>query len=151
MSSINKVFLIGHLGDDPEVRHTAAGEAVSTMRLATSDRSRDKVTGEQREQAQWHRVVMYRRLAELARDHLKKGAQVYVEGRIRTRKWQDRSGEARYVTEVEALQLQMLGDREASPRIDVERLPTPPEAEARVGARPSAGIQSPWSDEDPPF
>lgn len=151
MSSLNKIFLIGHLGDDPEVRHTAAGEAVATMRLATAERWKDKATGEQHEQTQWHRVVVRRHLAELARDDLNKGAQVFVEGRIRTRKWQARNGDTRYITEVEAVQLEILGERDMSPRVHVEKRPTPPEARRHMATRGAAGIQSPWSGEDPPF
>ncbi|WOQ12566.1 single-stranded DNA-binding protein [Aeromonas media] len=97
---INKVILIGNLGQDPEVRYMPGGNAVTSITLATSDTWRDKQTGEQRERTEWHRVVFMGMLAEVAGKHLKKGTQVYVEGKLRTRKWQDQSGQERYTTEV---------------------------------------------------
>jgi single-strand DNA-binding protein len=140
MSTINKVLLIGNLGDDPEVRHMASGEPVANLRVATSERWRDKVSGEQREQTEWHRVVLYRRLAEIARDHLHKGDSVYIEGRIRTRKWQDQSGVQRYSTEIEGLGLQMLGGKGATEARDPE-LPAAPRKHVDV---PAAGARNPW-------
>lgn len=109
MASLNKVLLIGNLGADPEVRYTTSGDAVTSIRLATTDTWRDKASGEQREATEWHRVVFYRRLAEIAGQYLKKGAQVYLEGRIKTRKWQDKDGQDRYTTEIEATEMKMLG------------------------------------------
>ncbi len=109
MASINKVILIGNLGADPERRAFANGDAVVNFRLATSEKWKDRETGEEREQAEWHRVILYRRLAEVAAQHLKKGSRVYVEGRLRTRKWQDKEGKDRYITEIEAAELRMLG------------------------------------------
>ncbi|MGE6140418.1 single-stranded DNA-binding protein [Aeromonas rivipollensis] len=97
---INKVILIGNLGQDPEVRYMPGGNAVTNITLATSDTWRDKQTGEQRERTEWHRVVIMGVLAEVAGKHLKKGSQVYVEGKLQTRKWQDQSGQERYTTEV---------------------------------------------------
>lgn len=97
---INKVILIGNLGQDPEVRYMPGGNAVTSITLATADTWRDKQTGEQRERTEWHRVVFMGMLAEVAGKHLKKGTQVYVEGKLRTRKWQDQSGQERYTTEV---------------------------------------------------
>ncbi len=97
---INKVILIGNLGQDPEVRYMPGGNAVTNITLATADTWRDKQTGEQRERTEWHRVVFMGMLAEVAGKHLKKGTQVYVEGKLRTRKWQDQSGQERYTTEV---------------------------------------------------
>jgi single-strand DNA-binding protein len=111
MASINKAILIGNLGADPEVRTTAAGETICTLRLATTDKWKDKQTGEAREETEWHRVVLYRRLAEIARDYLRKGSPVYVEGRLRTRKWQDKEGKDRYTTEIEGGEMQMLGSK----------------------------------------
>ena len=98
MASLNKVILIGNLGADPETRYTTSGDAVCNIRLATTDSWRDKASGEQRESTEWHRVVFYRRLAEIAGQYLKKGSQVYIEGRIKTRKWQDKDGQERYTT-----------------------------------------------------
>lgn len=111
MASLNKVLLIGNLGADPETRYTTGGDAVCNIRLATTDTWRDKASGEQREATEWHRVVFYRRLAEIAGEYLKKGSQVYIEGRIKTRKWTDKDGIERYTTEIEATEMKMLGGR----------------------------------------
>lgn len=111
MNSLNKVIIIGHLGRDPEVRFTSTGDAVCTLNIATSERFRDKA-GEQREATEWHRVVLYRRQAEVARDYLKKGSLVFVEGSLKTRKWTDKHGQERFRTEIEALEMKMLGRSE---------------------------------------
>ncbi|MCZ8133280.1 MAG: single-stranded DNA-binding protein [Steroidobacteraceae bacterium] len=108
---INKVILVGNLGQDPETRAMPSGKAVTNIRLATSDSWRDKNTGEQKEQTEWHTVVFFDRLAEIAAEYLRKGSQVYVEGKLRTRKWQDKSGNDRYSTEIVANEMQMLGGR----------------------------------------
>lgn len=112
MASLNKILLIGNLGADPETRFTTSGEAVCNIRLATTDAWKDKQSGEQRESTEWHRIVFYRRLAEIAGQYLKKGSQVYIEGKIKTRKWQDKDGQDRYTTEVEAHEMKLLGKRE---------------------------------------
>jgi len=109
MASVNKVILVGNLGADPEMRSTAGGDAVCTLRLATSEQWKDKASGEAKESTEWHRVVLFRRLAEVAGQFLKKGSPVFIEGRIRTRKWQDKDGQDRYTTEVEASEMKMLG------------------------------------------
>lgn len=111
---INKVILVGNLGADPETRYTASGSAVTNISLATTDSWRDKATGENQERTEWHRVVFFNRLAEIAGEYLRKGRQVYVEGRLQTRKWQDQSGQDRYTTEIVANEMQMLGGREDS-------------------------------------
>lgn len=119
MASVNKVILVGNLGADPESRYMPNGDAVCNVRLATTESWKDKSSGEKKEITEWHRVVFYRRLAEIAGQYLKKGTPVYVEGRIRTRKWQDKDGQERYTTEIEATEMQMLGRREGmgdSPR-----------------------------------
>ena len=108
---INKVILIGNLGADPEVRYMPNGGAVANVTLATSESWKDKQTGEQQERTEWHRVVFYRRLAEIVGEYLKKGSKVYVEGRLQTRKWQDRDGHDRYTTEIIANEMQMLDSR----------------------------------------
>lgn len=108
---VNKVILIGNLGADPEVRYTTSGGAVANLRLATTDQWRDKATGENREQTEWHRVVMFGRLGEIAGEYLKKGSKIYVEGSIRTRKWTDKEGQDRYTTEIVAGEMQMLDGR----------------------------------------
>ena len=112
MASINKVILIGNLGKDPETRYTADGAAITNITLATTDTWKDKATGEKKEATEWHRVAFFGRLAEIAGQYLKKGRPVYIEGRIRTRKWQDKEGVDRYTTEIIADQMQMLGSRE---------------------------------------
>jgi single-strand DNA-binding protein len=108
---INKVILVGNLGQDPETRAMPSGKAVTNVRIATSDSWRDKNTGEQKEQTEWHTVVFFDRLAEIAAEYLRKGSQVYIEGKLRTRKWQDKSGNDRYSTEIVANEMQMLGSR----------------------------------------
>lgn len=112
MASVNKVILVGNLGADPETRYMPNGDAVVNIRVATTESWKDKASGEKREITEWHRVVFYRRLAEIAGQYLKKGSQVYIEGRIRTRKWQGQDGQDRYTTEIEAQEMQMLGRRE---------------------------------------
>ena len=107
---INKVILIGNLGSDPEMRYTQSGDAVATFSIATTETWKDK-QGEQQSKTEWHRIVAWRRLAEICGEYLHKGKQVYIEGRIRTRKWQDRDGNDKYTTEIEALNMQMLGRR----------------------------------------
>ena len=108
---INKVILVGNLGADPETRYTASGAAITNVRLATTEAWRDKQSGEQQERTEWHRVVFFNRLAEIAGEYLRKGSQVYVEGSLRTRKWQDQGGQDRYTTEIVANEMQMLGGR----------------------------------------
>ena len=108
---INKVILVGNLGADPETRYTAGGAAITTIRIATSESWRDKQTGEMQERTEWHRVKFFGRLAEIAGEYLRKGRQVYIEGSLRTDKWQDQSGQDRYTTEVIANEMQMLGGR----------------------------------------
>jgi single-strand DNA-binding protein len=108
---LNKVTLIGNLGADPEVKYMPTGDAVANITLATSMRWKDRQTGERKESTEWHRVVFFRRLAEIAGEYLKKGSQVYVEGHLRTRKWQDQAGLDRYTTEIVADELHMLGSR----------------------------------------
>lgn len=111
MASINKVILIGNLGRDPEIRYTPSGSAVCNVTLATSRNWKDKNTGDKVEETEWHRVVFYDRLAEIAGEYLKKGRPVYVEGRLKTRKWQDKDGRDNYTTEIVAEQMQLLGGR----------------------------------------
>ena len=108
---INKVILIGNLGQDPETRYMPSGGAVTNFTLATNESWKDKQTGEQKDRTEWHKVAMFGRLAEIAAEYLRKGSQVYVEGRLQTRKWQDRDGNDRYTTEIVANEMQMLGGR----------------------------------------
>jgi single-strand DNA-binding protein len=108
---VNKVILVGNLGKDPEVRNMSNGNVVANITLATTESWKDKQSGEQQEKTEWHRVVMFRRLGEIAGEYLKKGSQVYIEGKLQTRKWQDNSGNDRYTTEIVASDMQMLGGR----------------------------------------
>ena len=108
---INKVILVGHLGKDPEIRYSASGSAIANITLATSDSWKDRQSGERQERTEWHRIIFFNRLAEIAGEYLKKGSQIYVEGRLQTRKWQDQSGQDRYTTEIVASEMQMLGGR----------------------------------------
>ena len=111
---VNKVILIGNLGADPETRAMPSGASVANLRIATSESWRDKTSGEQQERTEWHRVALFGRLAEIASEYLRKGSQVYIEGSLRTRKWQDKQGQERYSTEIVGNELQMLGGRGGS-------------------------------------
>ncbi len=108
---INKVILVGNLGRDPEMRYTPSGSAVANLALATSESWKDKQTGENQERTEWHRIVMFNRLAEIAGEYLKKGSKVYIEGKLQTRKWQDKEGQDRYTTEIVGNEMQMLDSR----------------------------------------
>lgn len=157
MASVNKVILIGHLGQDPDTRTFANGGAVANTSLATSRRWKDKQTGAPREETEWHRLVFNNRLAEIASQYLRKGSLIYVEGSLRTRKWQDQSGADRYVTEIRVDQLQML-DR----RADAAAAPAPTasgpnsyaaakQGSAAPAAAPAAPAEDLGEDEDIPF
>ena len=158
MASVNKVILIGNLGRDPETRYTADGAAITNITIATSVRWKDKASGEMKESTEWHKVAFFGRLAEIAGEYLKKGKPVYVEGRLRTRKWQDKEGQERYTTEIVAENMQMLGSREgmggAAPDFDGGR--EEPRAPARSAPSKPAGAAKPASsmadmDDDIPF
>ena len=127
MASVNKVILVGNLGRDPEVRYMPSGDAMANLSLATTDTWKDK-SGEKQEKTEWHRVVMFGKQAEIAGEYLKKGSQVYIEGRLQTRKWTDKEGQDRYTTEIVADRMQMLGSRSGgsermAPASDEERAP----------------------------
>ena len=138
MASVNKVILVGNLGADPETRYQTSGDAITNIRVATTDRWKDKASGEMKEATEWHRVAFFGRLAEISGEYLKKGSQVYIEGRIRTRKYQDKDGNERYSTEIIGDRMQMLGSRAGAgsgegrgePRSDAP-------AEAKGGAAPA--------------
>lgn len=115
MAGINKAILIGRLGADPEVRYTPSGVAVANFNIATSEEWKDKETGEKKERTEWHRIVVWSKLGELCGEYLSKGRQVYIEGRIQTRSWDDRDGNKRYTTEIIASDVQFLGGRDAGP------------------------------------
>ena len=108
---INKVIIVGNLGGDPETRYMPSGSAVTNLTVATNESWKDKQTGEQKDRTEWHKVAMFNRLAEIAAEYLRKGSQVYIEGKLRTRKWQDKSGQDRWTTEIIADEMQMLGGR----------------------------------------
>nr|WP_198983998.1 single-stranded DNA-binding protein [Herbaspirillum sp. ASV7] len=112
MASVNKVIIVGNLGRDPETRYMPNGEAVTNIAVATTESWKDKNSGEKKELTEWHRITFYRKLAEIAGQYLKKGSQIYVEGRLQTRKWQDKEGVERYTTEIIADTMQMLGSRQ---------------------------------------
>jgi single-strand DNA-binding protein len=158
MASVNKVILIGNLGRDPETRYSPDGAAITNVSVATTSQWKDKTTGEKREETEWHRVAFFGRLAEIAGEYLKKGSQVYVEGRLRTRKWQDKDGQDRYTTEIVADAMQMLGSRQGSgaPASDDEpraaRSATPKPAAAKSAKEPAGaagGVAD--MDDDIPF
>lgn len=111
MSSVNKALIIGNLGQDPEIKYTQSGSPVANLSVATSERWKDKNTGEQKEQTEWHRVVVFGRLAEIAEQYLKKGSKVFIEGKIQTRDWEDAEGNKKYITEVVAREMTMLDSR----------------------------------------
>lgn len=113
MASVNKVIIVGNLGRDPETRYSANGDAITNIAVATTDKWKDKATGEQKEATEWHRVGFFGKLAEIAGQYLKKGSQVYVEGKLKTRKWTDKDGVEKYTTEIIADTLQMLGSRDS--------------------------------------
>jgi single-strand DNA-binding protein len=152
---INKVILIGNLGADPETRAMPSGTTVANLRVATSESWRDKQTGEQQERTEWHRVALFGRLAEIAGEYLRKGSQVYIEGSLRTRKWQDKQGNERYSTEIVGNELQMLGGRggagagTGSPASGTASTGAPAFAEESAGG--GGGSRSEEFDDDIPF
>jgi single-strand DNA-binding protein len=153
---INKVILIGNLGRDPEVKYLPSGSAVCNVTLATSEQWKDKESGEKKDRTEWHNVVFFGRLAEIAGEYLKKGSQVYVEGSLRTRKWQDKEGKDRYTTEIVVSDMQMLGSRGggATARYDDEPTSEPAAARpaaAKARAKPALDSGSDSLDDDIPF
>jgi single-strand DNA-binding protein len=139
MASINKVILIGNLGRDPEVKHTQSGSAICNVSIATTRTWKDKQSGERQEETEWHRVVFYDRLAEIAGEYLRKGRPVYVEGRLKTRKWPDKDGRDAYTTEIIAQEMQLLGGRD-----DADQAPSPAPRHATAHApRPRAAAPAP--------
>jgi single-strand DNA-binding protein len=166
MASVNKVIIVGNLGRDPEMRSFPSGDQVANVTIATTDRYKDKATGEFKEITEWHRVSFFGRLAEIAGQYLRKGSQVYVEGSLRTRKWTDKDGQEKYTTEIRADQMQMLGSRQGmggpgpsddgggydEPRRAAPPAPRAPAAAARPAPAPSkaaSGFDD--MDDDIPF
>ena len=148
---VNKVILVGNLGKDPEVRYMSNGNAVCNAVLATSESWKDKQTGEQKEKTEWHNIVFYRRLAEIAGEYLKKGSQVYIEGKLQTRKWQDKSGNDRYTTEIIANEMQMLGSRGGGGSADFGGGSASRSAPAASAQAPAAAAVADDFDDDIPF
>ena len=145
---VNKAIIVGHLGRDPEVRYSASGAAVTNVSVATTDSWKDKQTGENNEKTEWHRVVFFGRLAEIAGEYLKKGSQVYIEGRLQTRKWQDQSGQDRYTTEIVANDMQMLGGRGSMSNDGFDDAPRKSAESAAGGA---SEVSTSDFDDDIPF
>ncbi len=150
MASVNKVIVVGNLGKDPETRFLPDGKAVCSFSVATTDKWKDKATGEAKEATEWHRISTFGRLAEICGEYLKKGSQVYIEGKLRTRKWQDKEGQDRYTTEIVADTMQMLGSRGGMGGGDT-REPREPAAtsESRPAKKPAGQFQD--MDDDIPF
>ena len=157
MASVNKVILVGNLGRDPETRYMPDGAAITNVSVATSFQWNDKTSGEKKEETEWHRVVFRGKLAEIAGEYLKKGSQVYVEGRLRTRKWQDKDGQDLYTTEVVAERMQMLGSRAGAgeprgePRAEpaMESKAAEPRASAAAAKKPAGKFDD--MEDDIPF
>ncbi|HEX8012438.1 MAG TPA: single-stranded DNA-binding protein [Casimicrobiaceae bacterium] len=153
MASVNKVILVGNLGRDPETRYTTSGDAVTNIRVATTDTWKDK-NGEKQEKTEWHTVVFFGRQAEIAGEYLKKGRQVYIEGRLQTRKWQDKDGQDRYTTEIIADRMQMLGSREgggapAAADFAERNAAAEPRAAAKSGGAPAKKSVNDLDDDIP--
>jgi len=148
---VNKVILIGNLGNDPEVRYMPNGGAVANITVATSEQWKDKQTGEPQERTEWHRVVLYRRLAEIAGEYLRKGSKVYIEGRLQTRKWQDQNGNDRYTTEIIANEMQMLDSRGGGSASFNQQPPAQGQESGSkpAGSAPAGGLDD--FDDDIPF
>lgn len=149
---VNKVILVGNLGNDPEVRYMPSGNAVANISVATSESWKDKQTGEAQERTEWHRVVLYNRLGEIAGEYLKKGAKVYIEGSLRTRKWQDQSGQEKYTTEIIGQEMQMLDSRgmgAAAPRGQMGAGAGAPPAQPAGTSDPHSSAQEEFDDQIP--
>ncbi|ORU89629.1 MAG: single-stranded DNA-binding protein [Cycloclasticus sp. symbiont of Poecilosclerida sp. M] len=144
---VNKVILVGNLGKDPETRYMPSGGAVANITVATSETWKDKNSGEQKEQTEWHRVVFFNRLAEVVGEYLKKGSKVYIEGSLQTRKWQDQSGQDRYTTEIKASTMQMLDSRGGS----ADFAPSKPSSQAAASPASQAPAAADDFDDDIPF
>ena len=151
MASVNKVILVGNLGRDPETRYMPDGAAITNVSVATSFQWNDKTSGEKKEETEWHRVVFRAKLAEIAGEYLKKGSQVYIEGRLRTRKWQDKDGQDRYTTEIVADRMQMLGSRAGAgePRAEAPAESRAAEPKAAAAKKPAGKFDD--MEDDIPF
>ena len=147
---VNKAIIVGNLGRDPEIRYAASGAAIANVSIATTDSWKDKQTGENTDKTEWHRVVFFGRLAEIVGEYLKKGSQVYVEGRLQTRKWQDQNGQDRYSTEIVANEMQMLGGRGPGGATE-DNFDQTPRAAKGGGSTAPADVPTSDFDDDIPF
>ena len=145
---VNKAIILGSLGQDPEIRYTASGAAVANISIATNEQWKDKESGEMQERTEWHRVVFLGRLAEIVGEYLHKGSQVYIEGRIQTRKWQDKEGNDRYTTEIVANEMQMLGSKSGGTTANFDQTP---QHEKSAPAAASEKSSNDDFDDDIPF
>lgn len=143
MAGINKVILVGRLGKDPDTKYMPSGDAVTNFSIATSETWKDKQSGEKKEKTEWHNIVAFRRLGEICAEYLRKGSQVYIEGKLQTRKWQDKNGNDRYTTEIVANEMQMLGSRSDSY--------APAQAPAASKPEPATAMAEDAFDDDIPF
>ena len=148
---INKVILVGNLGNDPETRYLPSGGAVTNISVATSDSWKDKQTGQLQERTEWHRIVFFNRLAEIAAEYLKKGSKIYLEGSLRTRKWQDKSGQDRYTTEIVAGEMQMLDSRGTGLDVGGFEQVRPEPTEKNLSPSEKVNLTDNISDDDIPF
>lgn len=151
MASVNKVIIIGNLGKDPETRYMPNGDAVCNITVATTDTWKDKNTGEKKEATEWHRIVFFRKLAEIASQYLRKGAPVYVEGSLKTRKWQDQSGQDRYTTEIVADEMKMLGGKRDGEQSAPRSESAPAQSQQRSAPAQSGGGGFADFEDDIPF
>ena len=151
MASVNKVIIVGNLGADPETKYLPSGDAVTNIRVATTDTWKDKTSGEKKEATEWHRIAFFGRLAEIAGEYLKKGSQVYIEGSLRTRKWQDKDGQDRYSTEIRADVMQMLGRREGGGDRSMSERPARSEQPKAAAAAPAKKGKFDDMEDDIPF
>jgi len=150
---VNKVILIGHVGTDPDLRYMPSGNAATTLSIATNESWKDKQTGERQERTEWHRVVCFNRLGEIAGEYVKKGSRIYIEGSLRTRKWQDQQGAERYTTEIVASELQMLDAKGTVSGGDFADMDTAPSTKSAPKQKPKAAPQESFEalDDDIPF
>ena len=149
MASVNRVTIIGNLGKDPETRYAPSGDAVTNITVATTETWKDKATGEKREATEWHRVVFFGTLAEIAGQYLKKGSQVYLEGKLKTRKWQDKDGAERYTTEINADEMKMLGGKGDGQQSEPQRQQQAPQRQQAPQKPASGGGFDPMVDDIP--
>ncbi len=154
MASVNKIIIVGNLGKDPEVRYAPSGSAICSITVATSRQWKDKTSGERQEETEWHRITLFDRLAEIAAEYLKKGRPVYIEGRLKTRKYTDKDGVEKYATDIIATEMQLLGGREGNEPAATPNRPTAPAARPPAAPQPvtkAPGVADDWGDDDIPF